>query len=247
VCQHGTKVELSFPEADAAPNGLMDEPKDENESPSQELLASPQRRIRPGSKQALAALKTPKTPKVNLDVIDIFDELRVVPLVSQKSMTEWLLRQDVWLRDCPDFDYFLAQPWGKVGIQFASDKARMEFKELRRNAPHNVDDVEEMLEVLAKCCPELKHCLKQQLEREYSMDLTKAAESPTRRQQQQQQQQQQQHQQQPQRGSTSCAPRRGNKSTKPLITPSPPSSKRHVDPTSFDGIDRSSPWSIVMS
>jgi hypothetical protein len=176
---------------------------------------------------------------VNLDVIDIFDELRVVPLVSQKSSTEWLLRQDVWLRDCPDFDYFLAQPWGKVGIQFASDKARMEFKELRRNAPHNVDDVEEMLEVLAKCCPELKHCMKQQLEREYSMDLTKAAESPTR---------QRQRQPLPQRrSSTSCAPPRGKKSMKPLITPSPPSSKRHVDPTSFDGIDRSSPWSIVMS
>lgn len=233
VCQHGTKVELPFLEADSVPSEeapLINEQEVDNLSSSQVLLESPQRRIRPDTKQALAALRTPKTPRVNLDVIDIFDELRVVPLVSQKSSTEWLLRQDMWLRDCPDFDYFLAQKWGKVGVQFASDKARAEFKELRRNAPHNVDDVEEMLEVLAKCCPELKHSMQQQLEREYSMDLSKAAESPTRL----------------RRSSTTCAPSRGKKSTKPLITPSPPP-KRRVDPTSFDGIDRSSPWSIVMS
>jgi hypothetical protein len=184
ACRHGEKIDLAFPApSECDPPALYDET---NPMPSEPTQDSPQKvsGLDEYTRRRMDALKTPKTPKVQLDVIETFDDLRVNPLFSpqksKKPTTEALLRQDELLKESPNFDYFLSQPWGKMGLQFDSLERREEFRELRRNAPSNLDDVEEMLEVLARCCPPLKPSILLQLETEYAVNLSAAAESPTR-------------------------------------------------------------------
>jgi hypothetical protein len=67
-----------------------------------------------------------------------------------------------------------------MGLQFDSLPRREEFRELRRSAIRSPDGVEEMLEVLSRCCPPLRPSIRQQLEAEYGVALPGSAESPIR-------------------------------------------------------------------